>query len=106
MVSAPSVDRRTLLKLGTAAGLAEILAARRAPAHAQETRLHLLHSISFIPEGDVELRRQLAEYRKLAGAGARLETVNPNEPPARIPGAIQAPARAGTILTAHTSPPL
>ena len=106
MVSAPSVDRRTLLKLGTAAGLAGILAARRAPAHAQETRLHLLHSISFIPEGDVELRRQLAEYRKLAGVEVRLETINLNDLQARITAAIEARTGADIIIMAHNWPHL
>lgn len=58
-------DRRQFLKTGLAAGalagaagLEGILAARRAPALAQTTKLHLLHWVDFIPEGDVEVRRQ------------------------------------------------
>ena len=41
-----------------------ILGARRAPAFAQGTKIHLLHWVDFIPEGDVEVRRQIAEYQK------------------------------------------
>jgi hypothetical protein len=58
----PGMPRRTFLKtagaagLGVAAGLEGILAARRAPAFAQTTKLHLLHWVDFIPEGDAEMR--------------------------------------------------
>jgi len=50
----PSVDRRTFLKVGGAAGIAAagldgILEAGRAPAYAQGTKLHLLHWVDFIP---------------------------------------------------------
>jgi hypothetical protein len=47
-----------------AAGLEGILAARRAPAFGQTTKIHLLQWVDFIPEGDVEVRRQVAEYTK------------------------------------------
>ena len=57
------VDRRSFLTSG-AAGLAGILASRRAPAYAQGTRLQLLHRVDFIPQGEAELKRQLAEYGK------------------------------------------
>jgi len=49
-------DRRQFVKSG-AAGLAGILASRRAPAHAQATRLHLLYRVDFIPQGEGELKR-------------------------------------------------
>ena len=64
------MHRRTFLKtagaagLGAAAGIEGVLAARRAPAFAQATKVHLLQWVDFIPEGDVELRRQAAEYSK------------------------------------------
>jgi len=113
MTTVPSIDRRTLLKLGGAAGvtaaaggLPEILAARRAPAWAQPTKLHLLHSISFIPEGDVELRRQVAEYGRLVGVEVRLETINLNDLQARITAAIEARTGADIIIMAHNWPHL
>ena len=51
------VSRRTLL-VGTAAitaaaGIEGILAARRAPAFAQGTKLHIVRWVDFIPEADV-----------------------------------------------------
>ena len=62
------MHRRTFLKTagvaGAAAGLEGILGARRAPAFAQGTTIHLLQWVDFIPEGDVEVRRQVVEYQK------------------------------------------
>ena len=57
------MNRRQLLRSVTA-GLAGILASRRPPAHAQTTRLHLLFRVDFIPQGEAELKRQLADYGK------------------------------------------
>src|SRR5207245_10194503 len=81
------VDRRTFLRISGAAGVAvaaggveEILAARRAPAYAQGTKVHLLQWVDFVPEGDVELRRQIAEYMQQTRAEISLETVNANDP--------------------------
>ena len=58
------VDRRTFLKVGgavgvvaAAGGLEGILAAHRAPAYAQGTKLHMVRWVDFIPEADVELKR-------------------------------------------------
>ena len=67
--ASPRIDRRGFLKVGGAVGAAAatgwlqaLLAARRAPAHAQGRQIHLLQWVDFIPEGDAELRRQAAEY--------------------------------------------
>ena len=64
---------RTFLKVGSAVGavsalvgLDGILAARRAPAYAQGTKLHLLHWVDFVPEGDVELKRRIAQRRPVS----------------------------------------
>ena len=89
------IHRRTFLKtagaagLGAAAGIEGILAARRAPAFAQATKVHLLQWVDFIPEGDVELRRQAAEYSKQAKVEVTVETINANDLQARITAAIQ-----------------
>jgi multiple sugar transport system substrate-binding protein len=100
-----SPTRRDVLKLGAAAGaiagasgLAGILSTRTAPAYAQRTKLHLLHWVDFIPEGDVELRRQIAEYGKTSGAQVTLETVNLNDLQPRITAAIQSGAGADIIM--------
>ena len=88
-------DRRQFLKTGLAAGalagaagLEGILAARRAPALAQTTKLHLLHWVDFIPEGDVEVRRQVAEYTKQTKVEVTFETINANDLQARVTSSI------------------
>ncbi len=102
------VDRRTFLKVGGAVGLAAaagglegILAAGRAPAYAQATKIHLLHWVDFIPEGDVELKRQIAEYNKQMKTEVTLETINANDLQARITAAIQSGTGADIIMMLH-----
>ncbi len=109
----PAVGRRAVLRAGVAgglavagAGLAEILAAGRAPARAQGTKLHLLYPISFVPESDVELRRQLAEYGKQMRMEIILETINANDLQPRITAAIQSGVGADIIAMAHSWPHL
>ena len=59
------MERRSFLKL---TGIAGILAAHRAPAFAQGTKLHIVRWVDFIPEADVELKRQAPEASKALGA--------------------------------------
>jgi anaerobic selenocysteine-containing dehydrogenase len=72
------VTRRNLLKGGAAvgvaaaAGLEGILAAQRAPAWAQGTRLNIVRWVDFIPACDVELKRQAGDASKALGAEVRL----------------------------------
>jgi multiple sugar transport system substrate-binding protein len=99
------IDRRAFLGRG-AAGLAGILAFRTPPARAQAPRLHLLHWVDFIPEGDQELRRQLAEYRRLASVEVTLETINLNDVQPRITAAIQSGAGADIVIMASNWPHL
>jgi multiple sugar transport system substrate-binding protein len=106
----PRISRRAALKrcvsLGAIGGLAGILAGHRAPARAQSTRLHLLHWVDFIPEGDIELRRQLAEYGKQMRMAITLETINLNDIQPRITAAIQSGAGADIIVMAWNWPHL
>ncbi|MGH7301299.1 MAG: twin-arginine translocation signal domain-containing protein, partial [Candidatus Rokuibacteriota bacterium] len=56
------VDRRAFIKTAGAAaalagGVEGILAAQRAPAFAQGTKVHIVRWVDFIPEADVELKR-------------------------------------------------
>jgi multiple sugar transport system substrate-binding protein len=99
------VDRRTFIKVGGAAGLAAaaggvegILAAGRAPAYAQGTRLHLVRWVDFIPESDVELKRQMPEASKALGAEIVLETINANDLQPRITAAIQSGSGADIFM--------
>ena len=93
------VDRRTFIKTtgvaaGVAGGIEGILAARRAPAFAQGTKLHWVRWNDFIPESDVELKRQMPEASKALGAECVLETINANDLQARITAAVQSGAGA------------
>src|SRR6266508_6095033 len=93
------VNRRTFIKTAGAAavvagGIEGILASRRAPAFAQGTKLHWVRWVDFIPESDVELKRQMPEASKALGAEVTLETINANDLQARITAAIQSSAGA------------
>src|SRR5438128_6147002 len=106
-----SIDRRTFLRgaaVGAAAtaGLEGILEARRAPAFAQGTKIHLLQWVDFIPEGDTEVRRQVAEYTKQMKVEVVFETINANDLQARITAAIQSGAGPDIIMMLHNWPHL
>jgi multiple sugar transport system substrate-binding protein len=89
----PDPGRRAFLA-GTAAlsagiGLEGILAARRAPAFAQGTKVHIVRWVDFIPEADVELKRQAPEASKALGAEVTFEFINANDLQPRITAAVQ-----------------
>ena len=93
------LDRRTFIKTtgvaaGVMGGIEGILAARRAPAFAQGTKIHWVRWVDFIPESDVELKRQMPEASKALGAECVLETINANDLQARITAAVQSGAGA------------
>src|SRR6185312_8650372 len=89
------LNRRQFLKVSAATatvaatGIEGILAARQAPAYAQGTKLHWVRWVDFIPESDVELKRQMPEASKALGAEVTLETINANDLQPRITAAIQ-----------------
>ena len=93
-----SFSRRTFLAAAGAtsalAGLEGIFAARRAPAFAQGTKLHIVRWVDFIPEADVELKRQAPEASKALGAEVTFEFINANDLQPRITAAIQSGAGA------------
>jgi multiple sugar transport system substrate-binding protein len=100
----PRVDRRAFIATAGAAalvassGVEGILAARRAPAFAQGTKLHWVRWVDFIPESDVELKRQMPEASKALGAEVVLETINANDLQPRITAAIQSGAGADIFM--------
>src|SRR5262245_14481528 len=98
----PEMRRRTFLKAAgaatAAAGIEGILAARRAPGRAQATKRHLLQWVDFIPEGDVETRRQIAEYNTQMNVEVTFETINATDLQARITAAIQSGTGADIIM--------
>ena len=88
------MERRTFLKL---TGIAGILAAHRAPAFAQGTKVHIVRWVDFIPEADVELKRQAPEASKALGAEVTFEFINANDLQPRITAAIQSGSGADII---------
>jgi multiple sugar transport system substrate-binding protein len=103
-----TMDRRTFLKVTgialtavSAGGLAGMLKARRAPAYAQVRKLHILQFEDFVPEGDGELRGQVAEAGKALGAEITLETINANDLQARITAAIDSRSGPDIIHMLH-----
>src|SRR5215471_21096644 len=103
---ANQVSRRTFIKTsaGVAGGIEGILAARRAPAYAQGTKIHWVRWVDFIPESDVELKRQMPEASKALGAEVTLETINANDLQPRITAAIQSSAGADIFLMQYNWP--
>jgi multiple sugar transport system substrate-binding protein len=99
------VERRQFLK-GGAAGLAGILASRRAPARAQVVRLHLLYRVDFIPQGEAELKRQLAEYGKQMKMEIAFETINENDLQTRVSATIQSGSGPDVVQMLHNWPHL
>src|SRR6202162_2903850 len=105
--SRTTVDRRTFLTTSAAAGLAAaagiegILAARRAPAFAQGTRLNIVRWVDFIPACDVELKRQAGEASKVLGAEVVFEFINANDIQPRITAAIQSGAGPDIMHMLH-----
>ncbi|HEY7650676.1 MAG TPA: extracellular solute-binding protein [Methylomirabilota bacterium] len=106
------MNRRDFLKdAGIAGGVAvagvgEMLAARRAPAFAQGTRLHILRWVDFIPACDVELKRQAGDAGKALGAEVQFEFINANDLQPRITAAIQSGGGPDIIMMLHNWPHL
>src|SRR5258705_11952522 len=108
----PSVTRRTFLAgsavvgATVAVGLEGILAARRAPAYAQGTRLNIVRWVDFIPACDVELKRQAGEASKALGAEVVFEFINANDIQARVTAAIQSGGGPDIMHMLHNWPHL
>jgi multiple sugar transport system substrate-binding protein len=98
------MNRRQFLALSAATatvaggGIEGILAARQAPAFAQGTKLHWVRWVDFIPESDVELKRQMGDASKALGAEVTLETINANDLQSRITAAVQSGSGADIFL--------
>ncbi|HSE92832.1 MAG TPA: extracellular solute-binding protein [Methylomirabilota bacterium] len=98
-------NRRYFLKLSGAAavvastGIEGILAAGRAPAWAQGTKLHWVRWNDFIPECDVHLKNEaVAAASKALGAEVVLETIGYNDLQPRITAAVQSGAGADIFM--------
>ncbi len=106
------MNRRHFLKVSatTAAvaggGIEGILAARQAPAYAQGTKLHLVRWVDFIPEADVELKRQAPEASKALGAEVTFEFINANDLQPRITAGVQSGSGADIFQMLYNWPQL
>ncbi len=100
-----ALNRRTFLALSGAAaattGIEGIVAARRAPAYAQGTRLHLLQWSHFIPAADTLFEAQAREFGKQAGVEVKIERINQNDLQARATASIQSGAGPDIIILAN-----
>ena len=99
-----SVSRRRFLALSAgaaASGVEGIVAARRAPAYAQGTRLHLLQWSHFIPAADTLFEAQAMEFGKQAGVEVKIERINQNDLQARATASIQSGAGPDIIILAN-----
>ena len=110
-LSQTQVARRTFLKTAgvaaaAATGIEGILAARRAPAFAQGTKLHIVRWNDFIPQADVELKRQAPEASKALGAEVTFEFINANDVQPRITAAIQSGSGADIFFMMYNWPQL
>src|ERR1051325_7673136 len=103
-MTTPTISRRGFMQ-GTTAALA-LTAAGRAPAFAQGTKLHIVRWVDFIPEADVELKRQAPEASKALGAEVTFEFINANDLQPRITAAIQSGSGADIIQMLWTWPHL
>jgi multiple sugar transport system substrate-binding protein len=106
------VTRRRFIVASATAGVAAstglegILAARRAPAYAQGTRLNIVRWVDFIPACDVELKRQAGEASKALGAEVVFEFINANDIQPRITAAMQSGAGPDIMHMLHNWPHL
>jgi multiple sugar transport system substrate-binding protein len=78
----------------------------KAPAYAQERKVHYLQWTSFIPAADVEIDRQAEEFTKTTGIKTTVEKINQNDMAARITAAIESGSGADVIQMNANQPQL
>ena len=107
------ITRRKLLKLTGAGavaaggGMAGILASGRAPAFAQQTALHWLRWVDFVPASDQVLKGEFtAACEKELGIKLNIETINGNDLQARTTASIQSATGPDIICALNNWPQL
>ncbi|MDE0725425.1 MAG: extracellular solute-binding protein [Alphaproteobacteria bacterium] len=106
--SKKSPSRRRFLQDAALAtgGLAGILASGIAPATANTRELKMLVNSHFVPDSDVELGRQLAEFGKAAGVTTRLDRVAHLQLPAVLAGEVQGQKGHDLVAVGNSNPHL
>ena len=104
-MDANAMNRRQFIKVSgataavAATGVEGILAAGRAPAYAQGTKLHWVRWNDFIPEADKWLKQEGAPAAsKALGAEVVLETIGFNDLQPRITAAVQSGSGADVFM--------
>jgi multiple sugar transport system substrate-binding protein len=104
-MDANRMNRRQFIKASgataavAATGMEGILAARRAPAYAQGTKLHWVRWNDFIPEADKWLKQEgVPAASKALGAEVVLETIGFNDLQPRITAAVQSGSGADIFM--------
>jgi len=90
--TATGLTRRRFVETTAIAGAAAAVTpflGGKAPAIAQERKVHYLQWTSFIPAADVEIDRQAEEFTKATGIKATVEKINQNDMAARITAGIE-----------------
>lgn len=78
----------------------------KAPAYAQERKVHYLQWTSFVPAADLEIDRQAEEFSKATGIKVTAEKINQNDMAARITAAIESGSGADVIQMNANQPHL
>lgn len=108
-----AITRRQFLKTAGVAtgvaltgGIADIASARKAPAFAKGTTVHLLQRSSFVKEAD-EIHRQLArEFQQRTRVEVTIETIHPHDLQTRTATAIERGLGPDIIQMLHNWPHL
>src|SRR5262245_21843889 len=101
------MDRRQFLQVSGAVAVAStgiegIVQARRAPAYAQGTKIHILRWVDFDPAADEALNQKLVpEAKKTLGIEVTLERVNANDLQPRITAAVSSGSGPDIIHMLH-----
>ncbi len=107
--AASNLSRRDFIKRTTVAGSAVAAASMfggQPPAFAQSRKLHYLQWSSFIPDADVEIKNQAAEFTKASGVDVTVEMINQNDMTPRITAAIESGKGADVMLLINNQPHL
>ena len=110
---ARSINRRVFLKAAGAAtgaavagGIPAIVAAQKAPSFPKGTKLNILTWVSFVPASDVEFKRLVGEFGKLAGVDVTADLINMNDLNPRIASAIETKSGPDIIMMISNWPHL
>ena len=109
--TATSLTRRKFVETTAITGAAaatgtSVFLGGKAPAIAQERKIHYLQWSSFIPPADEAIREQAAAFTAATGVDVEVEFINQNDMAARITAAIESGQGADVIQMNQNQPQL